>query len=453
MAELTIDYDNLQGIIDSANTLAVKAESYYESLQNDVINSFGGVTAGVNDVLESAQYYVKAKKQQLADKANEYATFAKNVGVLMAHAIQADLDVATKIENNQEDFLKNHSEIKAAEGIEALMISLCIEAKNSRPIFNLFCDATVWVHDKISSGYDALKYFYECGGGKELCQIVGAALLFAASVCILLAAFPLSLAAGLFEAIVSISAVVSGAIGVVNAFANIYTSKKALEARNGGDPAWAKIYGDTDKASDWLRLTRFDSKLGNTLSYVGADAVDTAEFVTDTISIANMANKINSLGSGEGLYKSFTGTIRGLKPNSTRLVDDIKGLYNAGFKGGFRLTKETSKYYKAVGTGLKTMQKDFDVAVGLAMSHKTLGDAFKQYNPVSRALSTSQTYKFQDKIQKTMDKGGKIPPNSYSNNAIHYQFSEFNYKVSLFGQNFENNLRELNSRPRSPLFC
>lgn len=47
------------------------------------------------------------------------------------------------------------------EEIEALMISLFIEAKKSSPIFNLFCNATVWVHDKISSGYDALKYFYE----------------------------------------------------------------------------------------------------------------------------------------------------------------------------------------------------------------------------------------------------------------------------------------------------
>ena len=28
------------------------AESYYESLQNDVINSFGGVTAGVNDAIK-----------------------------------------------------------------------------------------------------------------------------------------------------------------------------------------------------------------------------------------------------------------------------------------------------------------------------------------------------------------------------------------------------------------
>ena len=28
------------------------AESYYESLQNDVINSFGGVTAGANDAVK-----------------------------------------------------------------------------------------------------------------------------------------------------------------------------------------------------------------------------------------------------------------------------------------------------------------------------------------------------------------------------------------------------------------
>ena len=301
MAELTIDYDNLQGIIDSANTLAVKAESYYESLQNNVINSFGGVTAGVNDVLESAQYYVKAKKQQLVDKANEYATFANNVGVLMAHAKQADLDVATKIENNQEDFLKNHSEIKAAEGIEAFLLNLFVEVKNANPLFEIVADIYVYAFDKLTDAFESLKYWYRCEGGKEWLElaatvVIGVALVVIA-IATIIATFPLTCALLSLEGIVGIASCIGAGMAAFDGVADISAAALSVYSAENGDPAWAKIYGDTNSISDAARLHNFGNKNLNKASMLFADGWDITETACDVINICDSGKKIFTKGS------------------------------------------------------------------------------------------------------------------------------------------------------------
>ena len=236
MSALIIDYSELQTIATNATSLASKAENYCNELNSTVYSAFGSVTAGVNDVLSSAMYYVAAKQKSLTEKAEEYARFAGNVCTLIEHAKQADQDVATKIENNQEDFLKKHSEIQAAEGIEAFLLNLFVEVKNACPLFEIVADCYIAVFDTLDSAFDALKYFYECGGGKEILQLVGAV------------------------------------IGVA-------TSAMALESRMNGDPAWARIYGKQDKLSDVLRDTNFGNGTLNRLSYGAATTLDTVEFV------------------------------------------------------------------------------------------------------------------------------------------------------------------------------
>lgn len=368
MAELTIDYDNLQGIIDSANTLAVKAESYYESLQNNVINSFGGVTAGVNDVLESAQYYVTAKKQQLVDKANEYATFAKNVGVLMAHAKQADLDVATKIENNQEDFLKNHSEIKAAEGIEAFLLNLFVEAKNACPLFEIVADIYVYAFDQLTDFCQAMKYFYRCGGGKEIVEIIGAVIMVGISIAILVAAFPLSAFALTFEFVASLATAIGAAIGVVNAFANLMESKNALSSVNNGDPAWGKIYSDTDKVTDVLRLKNYNSKYGNMLSYVAADFIEYTDTLCTAISFLSAGDKILQMGDGKGVKKVFDSAKKSLTWDYKTTSGSLSGLLKNGVEWETR-----RKYLKDFANCVKYGTADagilIDAFFGLADSN------------------------------------------------------------------------------------
>ena len=203
---------------------------------------------------------------------------------------------------------------------------------------------------------------------------------------------------------------------------NLYTSKEALISRQNGDPAWAKIYGDTDKVSDYWRLTNYDSKFVNTLSYLGADAIDTVEFVTDCISIGNMGKNLLKKGFGEGLTKVFTGGIKGLTPKPTTMIDDIKGIYNTSIKGGFRLTTESAKYYKALGANLKTLQKDFDVAVGLFSGDKNFGDAFGQYWSVSRNMQTSDTYKLYNKVTKALEKESNLRSNCFGSKLIEYYF-------------------------------
>lgn len=382
MAELTIDYDNLQGIIDSANTLAVKAESYYESLQNDVINSFGGVTAGVNDVLESAQYYVKAKKQQLADKANEYATFAKNVGVLMAHAIQADLDVATKIENNQEDFLKNHSEIKAAEGIEAFLLNLFVEVKNANPLFEIVADIYVYAFDKLTDAWEQLVYDYRCGGLKEWCEDMASKILVGIAVVVLvctivavIASLPLTAAGAIawgaltaWDVITAAAAVGSAAFGVWNAKVNSDESHKALECAKNGDPAWAKIHGDINTKSDQLRYINYGDAEKNRKSYLLADGIEITERVCDVINIVDTLGKFSVSVADRSFFDKSITNLRRLdkwmkspdKVDAT--IDVIK--YNFKQSNSYKLfspstpLKDRANSVKGIATGMKNLVND-----------------------------------------------------------------------------------------------
>nr|MCR5195656.1 hypothetical protein [Pseudobutyrivibrio sp.] len=72
MSSLTIDYSQLKTIASNADSLAQKTESYCSELGSDVYSKFDSVTAGVNDVLASAMYYVAAKQKSLTEKAEEY---------------------------------------------------------------------------------------------------------------------------------------------------------------------------------------------------------------------------------------------------------------------------------------------------------------------------------------------------------------------------------------------
>ena len=294
MSALIIDYSELQTIATNATSLASKAENYCNELNSTVYSAFGSVTAGVNDVLSSAMYYVAAKQKSLTEKAEEYARFAGNVCTLIEHAKQADQDVATKIENNQEDFLKKHSEIQAAEGIEAFLLNLFVEVKNACPLFEIVADCYIAVFDTLDSAFDALKYFYECGGGKELLNIVIAVAVAVVAVATFIACFPLSLAFS-WAGLVALATVIGSGIAAVNAITDVLTSTRALESRLNGDTAWASIYGKQDKFSDVLRDTNFGSGTLNKLSYGAATTIDTVETVCDVICVADgLKDKLKS---------------------------------------------------------------------------------------------------------------------------------------------------------------
>ncbi len=295
MSSLTIDYSQLKTIASNADSLAQKTESYCSELGSDVYSKFDSVTAGVNDVLASAMYYVAAKQKSLTEKAEEYYAFAGKVVTLIDHAKQADKDVATKIENNQEDFLKKNSDIKAAEGIEAFLINLFVDIKNACPLFEIIIDCTIAICDEIDSALDALKYFYECGGGKELVELIVAAVAVVAAVAALIACFPVSLALS-WAGLVALAGVVGAGIGLANAVTDLATSAMALKSRLDGDPAWASIYGKQDKLSDVLRDTNFGDGTLNKLSYGAATTLDVTETVCDVINVADMAKNMYKAG-------------------------------------------------------------------------------------------------------------------------------------------------------------
>lgn len=57
------------------------------------------------------------------------------------------------------------------------------------------------------------------------------------------------------------------------------------QAKDNGDPAWAKIYGDQDTAQDVLRQTNLGDGTLNRLSYGAATTIDVVQIVCDIVAI------------------------------------------------------------------------------------------------------------------------------------------------------------------------
>lgn len=64
-----------------------------------------------------------------------------------------------------------------------------------------------------------------------------------------------------------------------------------MQSAKSGDPAWAKIYGDENKVTDWLRRENFNNGLLNRLSYGAASVIDGVELFCDVVNIVNLVKE------------------------------------------------------------------------------------------------------------------------------------------------------------------
>lgn len=280
MSALVIDYKELATISSHANDLAKKADAYADSLTRKISNKFDSVAGGVNGTLSSAKYYVNAKINELQAKKTAYENFAKGVTSLITNAKRIDKEVANAISNNKDKFLKSNPHLKIDDW-KANLINWLVDLKNSCPLFELIGDGLAYIGTAITSALDNIKYWYKCEGGKEILAFVAAI----GGVIIYVALFVATLPASGFFAI---CAAIGAAITAINALTNVATSFASMIAAKSGDPAWAKIYGDENKFTDWLRNTNFNNGLLNRSSYVDAALIDGVELFCDVVNIVNL---------------------------------------------------------------------------------------------------------------------------------------------------------------------
>ena len=287
MSALVIDYKELATISSHANDLAKKAEAYADSLTRKITNKFDSVAGGVNGTLSSAKYYVNAKINELQAKKTAYENFAKGVTSLITNAKRIDKEVANAISNNKDKFLKSNPHLKIDDW-KANLINWLVDLKNSCPLFELIGDGLAYIGTAITSALDNIKYWYKCEGGKEILAFVAAIGGAIIAVALFVATLPIS---GIAATFFTVCAAIGAGITAINAFYNVYSSYKSMQSAKSGDPAWAKIYGDENKVTDWLRRENFNNGLLNRLSYGAASVIDGVELFCDVVNIVNLVKE------------------------------------------------------------------------------------------------------------------------------------------------------------------
>lgn len=276
MSTVVIDYDQLNSIAKNADKAANRMNDYINDLTKKVSNKYSSLEGGQSSKTLNSQYYISQKLKSLRTKKSAYTSYATDIKNLSKRAKEIDKEVAKTINASKDDFIDKHDYIETNWWTD--LKEWFIDMKNKCPLFDAICNLIQGVIDNVSNLFSYLKHWYKCGGGKEWIgfglAIAGAV----AAVLIAIASFPVS-------GVIAACAAIGACIAAANAIVNVVTSKKAVDAKRKGDPAWAKIYGDQDTAQDVLRQTKFGDGTLNQLSIIAATSIDIVQLVCDVVTI------------------------------------------------------------------------------------------------------------------------------------------------------------------------
>lgn len=316
MAEIILDYSEIQDSSRAAKKVADQCEDFANDLEKKVTKKLGDLKRGASGNTTSATSYMNAKIKELNKKATSFTNFSKDLDNFLNDDVGAkktDKKAADEIKSYSKIFLKNNDMSVGPITDFFMMIS------------NTFYNSTEfgqWLK-KMNNAWDNfwadkardIKYWYHCKGGKQALQ-AGAAIVLtvvAVAACVIavgaavaaIGALCSAIAAGavtagvIWGAVSATAGAIAAVIGVADAVTNTYFSFKAAME---DDPAWAKRYGDMDSASDALEKVRYKDGFMNNLTSGASKVVKGVEVTCNFINIADMASK------GYKFIKNFKNT-------------------------------------------------------------------------------------------------------------------------------------------------
>lgn len=278
MGTVVIDYDQLSSIAKNADKAANKMNDYISDLTKKVSNKYSSLEGGQSSKTSNSQYYISQKLKSLKSKKAAYTSFATDVRNLSKRSSEIDKEVAKTINASKDEFIDKHDYIDTNWWTD--LKEWFIDMKNKCPLFDAICNLIQGVIDNVSNLFRDLKHWYKCGGGKEIIGVALAILGAVAAVCLAIAACVPPICG-----IVAVCAAIGAVLTAINAIVNVRTSIKAKEAKDKGDPAWAKIYSEQDTAQDVFRQHNFGDGTLNKLSYFAATGIDAVQLVCDIVAI------------------------------------------------------------------------------------------------------------------------------------------------------------------------
>lgn len=310
---LTLRYGDISATVSEANKLASELDQYCNDLSNKVQQKMYSVEGGMSSALNSADYYVRTKINQLRVKSDNARVLSSKLQTLHDTAKRVDSDVKSTIEANQKSFFNKNPELRPSNAQLWLTSFLCDVKKV--PVLGWIINKREQLGSAIDTLKSDIRYWWECGGGEELITncidivvkvgLAVAAVLVAVSAIIVLATATV-ITGGMI--LVAIAASVAAVIAVTNAITNVITSVQAISSGS-QHPAMAKIYAERDSLAQVLREENFHNPFLNRLSYEAATVIEVTDTVCSVILIVNdiskAATKIKSAASG-GLKNLFT---------------------------------------------------------------------------------------------------------------------------------------------------
>ena len=361
MSDFILEYDILESIASYSNSLGKRSMEYSTSLEYKIIGGISSVTGPSSGYLESASDSVRDKINALKLKSEAFYRFSEQITNLLELAQQTDQEVADAIAAQREFFLEHHESLRI-EDWKAKLLGLAVDIKNGIPFLGTIADLLAGLDTILESLQDSIKHWYECGGGKQIADLVLSVAEVGLSIVILttaVAALALP-GVGFFAACGAIGA----GIAYINSLTNVATSLRAVEAAIDGNPAWALVYGKQDKLSDVLRQTNFGNGTFNTITNLSANAIDVTEIFCDVVGFAEIGVGVAKLFKKNGwkLLKNkgsmnFSDLNHGKKNGIVTLESNIKqGYANAGNSWSFLDFKVNKTEYTEIGEQLASIK-------------------------------------------------------------------------------------------------
>lgn len=440
---LIVDYDALSRLSNNASKLAKHAESYAENLTNKVIKRFDDLAGGGSTYTADAKYYVKAKVRKLQEKQAAYENLSSQIVTFSDKARRIDDEVARMLTRNQENFLKNNEHLRVDEW-KANLLNFLVDLKNKFPVLEMIGNAIRMTMTELSSMWDNIQYWYQCQGGKEILSFVGAIALAIVSVLIFVASLP---ASGFF----AICAAIGAAIGALNAVTNLVTSFVSMLHALNGDPGWAKVYGDMDNLTDWLRKTNFKNGTLNRLSNGLAFVIDAVELFTAVVGFVEFGKKLITKLRKPNFITNFFSSKTGLwsycKENVYHEVLDYDEFGNIiGTKWVLKADAygyvETKFTPKSIWNGMKAFVLDKPVSTSNGQGIRSLlfNNFATDFKIGVKSVFNVQGYK--DTFRYTVTDGGRISysewKSTFKNPANYFDKIRYNLKYNsvtgMFGK-------------------
>ena len=314
---LSLRYGDLSGAVSQSNKLADELDQYCDALSRKVQQKMYSVEGGTSNALGSADYYVNQKVRDLRTRAGNSRSFSARMQTLLDTAKRVDEDVARTIRDNRTAFFEKNPELQAPWYQQAFVSFICNMEKV--PVIGWLIRGGEAMGRALDELGDNIKFWWKCGGGKELVmncldiviKVASAVLAVITAVTAVIAVITATVVtAGMV--IFAVAACVAAVIAAVNAGTNIVTSAQAIIASRNNDPAMAKIYSERDTLAQTLRETNFHDREKNRASNRAACAIEITEAVAGVVMLVQSIGKtVGSFLSKNGVGFAFKELARG----------------------------------------------------------------------------------------------------------------------------------------------